>query len=99
MYSDNMKVSVFPQRQENTGFAAVVARGGGQGWPGKRLSQGPAGSGASTTAGKYGFRCRCGKGGEDRRAEMPQGAGNRSGRKVRKSGAIWNDGTSSVIPP
>lgn len=39
---------------------------------------------------------------EDLRAEVPQGAGNRSGRKgaeERRSGAIWNDGTSSVIPP
>lgn len=31
MYSDNMKVSVFPQRQENVGFAAVVARAEEQG--------------------------------------------------------------------
>ena len=68
-----------PQRQENAGSAAVVARGGGPRWPGKCLSQGSADSGASTTAGKYGFRCRCGK--------------------ERRSGAIWNDGTSSVTPP
>ena len=52
-----------PQRQENAGFAAVVARGGGPGWPGKHLSQGAASSGTSATAGKCGFRCRCGKGG------------------------------------
>ena len=51
-----------PQRQENAGFAAVVARGGGPGCPEKCLSQGSASSGASATAGKCGFRCRCGKG-------------------------------------
>ena len=85
-----------PQRQENADSAAVVARGGGPRWPGKCLSQGPAGSGTSATAGKCGICCRCGK---RRRTGGPQGAGNRSGRKGRKSGAIWNDGTSSVIPP
>ena len=42
-----------PQRQENAGSAAVVA--------------GPADSGASATAGKCGFRCRCGKGGGPRK--------------------------------
>ena len=57
-----------PQRQENTGSAAVVARGGGPGRPRKCLSQGTASSGASTTAGKYGFRCRCGKGRTNRDA-------------------------------
>ena len=51
-----------PQRQENAGFAAVVARGGGPGCLGKHLSQGSANSGASATAGKCRFRCRCGKG-------------------------------------
>ena len=51
-----------PQRQENAGFAAVVARGGGPGCPEKCLSQGSASSGASATAGKCRFRCRCGKG-------------------------------------
>ena len=38
-----MKVSVFPQRQENTGFAAIVARGGGaedRGTPGSTSRRG-----------------------------------------------------------
>ena len=132
MHSDNMGTSVLPQRQENAGFAAVVARGGGPGCHGKHLSQGTASSGASATAGKCGFRCRCGKG---RRTGVPREAspagdgqfrGFRNGRKIRvplplwqgadkpgcrkdratgaaakerRSGAIWNDGTSSVIPP
>ena len=51
-----------PQRQENAGFAAVVARDGGPGCHGKHLSQGTACSGASATAGKCRIRCRCGKG-------------------------------------
>ena len=70
-----------PQRQENAGSAAVVARGGGQGCHGKHLPQGTASSGASATAGKCGFRCRCGKG---RRTGMPQGTGNRSGNMERR---------------
>ena len=84
-----------PQRQENTGSAAVVSRGGGPGCLGKHLPQGSAGSGTSATAGKYGFRCRCGK---ERRTGVPQRAGNRSGRKGRRSGTIWNGGTSCSIP-
>ena len=60
-----MGTSVLPQRQENAGSAAVVARGGGPGWPRKCLSQGTASSGASTTAGKCRIRCRCGKGRRD----------------------------------
>ena len=170
MHSDNMGTSVLPQRQENAGFAAVVARGGGPGCHGKHLSQGTASSWASATAGKYGIRCHCGKGrrtgvpreaplaghgqfrgfrngrkirvplplwqgvedlggpgsasrkerpvpglpqrqentgfaaivargGEDRRAGMPQGTGNRSGRKGWRTEEIWNGGTSwSFLP-
>ena len=85
-----------PQRQENTGSAAVVARGGGPGRPRKCLSQGTASSGASTTAGKCRIRCRCGMG---RRTGMPQGTGNRSGRKGWRTEEIWNGGTSwSFLP-
>ena len=58
-----------PQRQENAGFAAVVARGGGPRWPGKCLPQGSASSGASTTAGKCRICCRCGK---ERRTGVPR---------------------------
>ena len=72
-------VPVLPQRQENADVAAVVARSGGPGCHGKHLSQGSASSGASATAGKCRFHCRCGLG--------------------RKSGAIWNGGTSwSFLP-
>ena len=78
MHSDNMGTSVLPQRQENAGSAAVVARSGGPGYPGKHLSQGTASSGTSATAGKCRIRCRCGK---RRRTGGPQGTGNRSGRK------------------
>lgn len=60
-----MGTSVLPQRQENAGFAAVVARGGGPGCHGKCLSQGTACSGTSATAGKCRIRCRCGKGRRD----------------------------------
>ena len=90
-----MKVSVFPQRQENAGFAADVARGGGPGWPGKRLSQGTASSGTSATTGKCEIRCRCGKG---RRTEVPREAplaghgqfrGFRNGRKMWDSLPLW----------
>ena len=95
MHSDNMGTSVLPQRQENAGFAAVVARGGGPGCHGKHLSQGTASSGASATAGKCGFRCRCGKG---RRTGVPREAspagdgqfrGFRNGRKIRDSLPLW----------
>ena len=74
-----------PQRQENAGFAAVVARGGGPGCLGKHLSQGSASSGASATAGKCRIRCRCGKGRRSkvRRTGMPQGAEDRAGRAGR----------------
>ena len=84
-----------PQRQENTGSAAVVARGGGPGWPGKHLSQGSVGSGASATAGKCRFRCRCGK---RRRTGKPRevplaGVGRfrgfRNGRKIRVPLPLW----------
>ena len=90
-----MGTSVLPQRQENAGFAAVVARGGGQGCHGKHLSQGTASSGASATAGKCGFRCRCGKG---RRTGVPREAspagdgqfrGFRNGRKIRVPLPLW----------
>ena len=54
-------VQGLPQRQENVGFAAVVARGGGP-------------EGRSTA-----------------RSGQPE--------RPQRSGAIWNDGTSSVIPP
>ena len=66
-----------PQRQENAGFAAVVARGGGPRWPGKCLPQGSASSGASATAGKCRFCCRCGKGRRTGQAERAE-AGLRS---------------------
>ena len=96
IYRRGRPVPVLPQRQENAGSAAVVARGGGPGWPRKCLSQGTASSGASTTAGKCRIRCRCGMG---RRTGVPQGTGNRSGRKGRRTGAIWNGGTSwSFLP-
>ena len=74
-----------PQRQENAGFAAVVARSGGARWPGKCLPQGSASSGASATAGKCGIRCRCGKERRSkvRRTGMPQGAEDRAGRAGR----------------
>ena len=85
-----------PQRQENADVAAVVARGGGPRWPGKHLSQGSAGSGASTTAGKCRIRCRCGMG---RRTGAPQRAGNRSGRKGWRTEEIWNGGTSCSFLP
>ena len=84
-----------PQRQENAGSAAVVARGGGPGCHGKHLSQGTASSGASTTAGKCRIRCRCGKG---RRTEVPRdappaGVGQsldfRNGRKMRMLLPLW----------
>ena len=90
-----MKVSVFPQRQENAGFAAVVARGGGPGCHEKHLPRGTASSEASATAGKYGFRCRCGK---ERRTEVPRdappaGAGQsldfHNGRKMRDLLPLW----------
>jgi len=90
-----MGTSVLPQRQENAGFAAVVARGGGPGCHGKHLSQGTASSGASATAGKCGFRCRCGKG---RRTGVPREAslagdgqfrGFRNGRKMRVPLPLW----------
>ncbi len=96
MHSDNMGTSVLPQRQENAGFAAVVARGGGPGCHGKHLSQGTASSGASATAGKCGFRCRCGKG---RRTGVPREAslagdgqfrGFHNGRKMQDSLPLWN---------
>ena len=90
-----MGTSVLPQRQENAGFAAVVARGGGPGCHGKHLSQGTASSGASATAGKCGFRCRCGKGqrtGVPREAS-PAGEGQfrgfRNGRKIRVPLPLW----------
>ena len=71
-----------PQRQENAGFAAVVARGGGARWPGKCLSQGSASSGTSATAGKCKIRCRCGKGGRAR----GEGPGCRKGRRAGQVG-------------
>ena len=95
MHSDNMGTSVLPQRQENAGFAAVVARGGGPGCHGKHLSQGTASSGASATAGKYGFRCRCGKGRRTGVAqEVPlarngQFRGLHNGRKMRVPLPLW----------
>ena len=84
-----------PQWQENAGFAAVVARGGGPGCLGKCLSQGAASSGASATAGKCRIRCRCGKG---RRTGVPREAplagvgqfrGFRNGRKMQDSLPLW----------
>ena len=96
MYSDNMGASVLPQRQENAGFAAVVARVGGPKCPGMHLPQGSASPWTSATAGKCGFRCRCGKG---RRTGVPREAspagdgqfrGFRNGRKIRVPLPLWN---------
>ena len=90
-----MGTSVLPQRQENAGFAAVVARGGGPGRPGKHLSQGSASSGAPATAGKCRIRCRCGKGRRTGVArEVPpagigQFRGSRNGRKMQDSLPLW----------
>ena len=90
-----MGTSVLPQRQENAGFAAVVARDGGPGCHGKCLSQGTACSGTSATAGKCRFRCRCGKG---RRTGMPREVPLawvglfryfRNGRKMQDSLPLW----------
>ncbi len=69
-----------PQRQENAGFAAVVARGGGPRWPGKCLPQGTASSGTSTTARKCRIRCRCGKGGGARGGGLGCRKGLRAGQ-------------------
>ena len=86
-----------PQRQENAGFAAVVARSGGPGCHGKCLSQGLASSGTSATAGKCGFCCRCG---ERRRTgvarEAPLAGGGqfrdfRNGRKMRVLLPLWQE--------
>ena len=79
-----------PQRQENAGFAAVVARGGGPGCLGKHLSQGSASSGASATAGKCRFCCRCGKG---RRTGVPREAplaGDGQFRDFRNGRKMWD---------
>ena len=90
-----MGASVLPQRQENAGFAAVVARVGGPKCPGMHLPQGSASPWTSATAGKCGFCCRCGKG---RRTGVPREAslagdgqfrGFRNGRKMRVPMPLW----------
>ena len=95
MYSDNMGASVLPQRQENAGFAAVVARVGGPKCPGMHLPQGSASPWTSATAGKCRIRCRCGKG---RRTGVPrevppagvgQFRGFRNGRKMQVLLPLW----------
>ena len=93
-----------PQRQENTGSAAVVEWGGGPGSPGKCLSQGSVGSGASATAGKCQFRCRCGKGRRTKMArEVPVAGvgrfrGFRNGRKIRVPLPLWQGAEDRSAP-
>ena len=71
-------------------------RDGGPGCHEKCLSQGAASSGASATAGKCGFRCRCGKGRRTWVAqEVPlarngQFRGFHNGRKMQDSLPLWN---------
>ena len=85
-----------PQRQENTGSAAVVDWGGGPRWPGKHLPQWSASSGASATAGKCRFRCRCGK---ERRTRVPQRAEDRGNMERRHFMFIPPEGLLRAASP